>query len=135
LSIAEWKPEYSVGVESVDWEHQQLFAMMNELHDAIESGHAVQAGPMILTGLIAYTREHFANEENLMLQANYPDFDRHKAEHDRLSKETFDLIDDFSRNQSAVSLPLLIFLRDWWRTHILTWDQRYTSYLHGAGLH
>lgn len=131
MAELQWSSDYSVGVESVDWEHRQLFDMMNELEAAIESRKGQEIGHF-LTGLLVYTREHFVNEENLMLQINYPDYLAHKAEHEKLTNRAMELIESDSTAEST--LTLLQFLKDWLRLHILGWDMKYKKYMRAAHL-
>jgi hemerythrin len=131
MAELQWRSDYSVGVESVDWEHRQLFDMMNELEGAIESRKGQEIG-YFLTGLLIYTREHFVNEENLMLQINYPDYLAHKAEHEKLTNRAMELIESDSTAEST--LTLLQFLKDWLRLHILGWDMKYKKYMRAAHL-
>jgi hemerythrin len=38
----EWKNEYSVNIASIDAQHKKLFAIAEELHEAIRTGHPQQ---------------------------------------------------------------------------------------------
>ena len=70
----EWK--YSVNIASIDAQHQKLFAIADELHEAMRNG---QAGPVLaktLDRLVQYTKTHFANEEGLMKIHGYPGIHR-----------------------------------------------------------
>ena len=49
----------------------------------------------VLDGVAAYTVSHFANEESLMKRYAYPDYARHKAEHDKLVDRVEQLRQDF----------------------------------------
>jgi hypothetical protein len=40
MALLTWSTEYSVAVEVIDKQHQQLFAMLNELHDAMKAARA-----------------------------------------------------------------------------------------------
>jgi hemerythrin len=134
MALLDWKKEYSVEVQQIDKEHQNLFGMLNELHDAMKSGKGSQVAPEVLRRLVAYTREHFAYEESLMIRAKYPDFDKHKAEHDRLTGEVTKTVQDFEAGKVMLSMKLLDFLKGWLQNHILTVDKKYTSYMQSAGI-
>jgi len=69
MALLNWSKEYSVEVQSIDKQHQKLFDMLNDLHDAMKSGRGVQVGPAILKGLVKYAGEHFADEEKMMVRA------------------------------------------------------------------
>jgi hemerythrin len=124
-----WTAEYSVEVESIDQQHQKLFGMLNELHDAMKVGEGAQTAPRVLKNLVEYVCEHFALEEALMAQAQYPELARHKAEHDKLTGEVAKLMQDFESGKTVMSMTLQRFLRTWLQEHILGCDKKYMSYL------
>jgi hemerythrin-like metal-binding protein len=134
MALLDWKNEYSVDVQSIDTQHKKLFGMVNELHDAMKTGAGSKIAPAILKRLVSYTREHFANEESMMLRAKYPDFASHKAEHDKLTHEVVKMVEDFESGKVVLSVKLLEFLRKWLQLHILSCDKKYTGHLQAAGL-
>lgn len=135
MALICWSTEYSVEVDSIDKQHQKLFAMLNGLHDAMKVGKGSQRVPLILGELVQYTREHFASEENLMLRAGYPDYDRHKAEHDKLTRDVMQMVRDFEQGKIALTIDMQDFLRQWLQTHIVSSDKKYTAHLRAAGIH
>lgn len=134
MALLDWKNEYSVEVQSIDKEHQKLFSMLNELHDAMQSGKGSQVAPEILKRLVAYTREHFAYEESMMKRAKYPDFVNHKAEHDKLTDAVVKTVQEFESGKAVLSIELLTFLRKWLQTHILGCDKKYSAPMRAAGI-
>ena len=65
MNAVSWSSQYSVGIATIDSEHQKLIALINDLHAAMKEGGEAAMGK-ILDGLAAYTVSHFANEEKLM---------------------------------------------------------------------
>ena len=133
MALFEWKNDYSVKIQSIDREHQVLFSMINELHDAMKLGKGSKVAPGILARLLDYTREHFAYEESLMVRAKYPDYAAHKSEHEKLTKEVIQMKQDFARGDSAISLSLSDFLSQWLQAHILNRDMKYGDHMLAAG--
>ena len=134
MAILNWSNEYSVEVVSIDREHQTLFSMLNELHDAMKAGKGSTLVPLILIRLVTYTREHFANEEKLMSRARYPDIGRHKAEHDKLTGEVEKTMQDFEDGKTVLSMDLLDFLCNWLQDHIAGCDKKYSASMLAAGV-
>jgi hemerythrin len=124
-----WSTDYSVEVDSIDKQHRKLFEMLNELHDAMKAGKGTQLAPSILKNLVRYTREHFADEERLMIQARYPDFARHQAEHEKLTREVMIMEHSLASGEVVLSMKLVQFLRTWLQEHILGCDKKYMTYL------
>jgi hemerythrin len=134
MALISWGAQYSVAVGSIDKQHQKLFAMLNELHDAMKSGQGKQAVPVILRRLVEYAAEHFACEEGMMRQARYPDYAGHKAQHDKLTAELLQMVQDFESEKNVLSMDLLEFLRKWLQAHIVECDKKYTPHMQAAGV-
>ncbi len=134
MALFVWKNEYSVKVQSIDKEHQRIFEMINELHEAMRVGQGSKVAPAILERLLDYTREHFAYEESLMQKAKYPDLGAHRIEHVKLTTAVSKMKQDFDKGNTAISLTLADFLKDWLKAHIAARDQKYTEYLVAAGI-
>jgi hemerythrin len=125
----EWNASYSVGVGSVDAQHQNLFAMCRELHGAMVAGQGKAALARILDRLVQYTVVHFAHEERLMRLHDYPDVAAHRAEHEALTKQVLKFQEDFTAGRASITVQLLQFLRNWLQHHIQASDQRLAPYL------
>ena len=73
MPLIEWTDELSVGIESIDEQHKKLVNMINALNDAMLTNSSNELLGTIFTGLAAYTQKHFAYEENMFAEYNYPD--------------------------------------------------------------
>ena len=67
----EWFPFFSVGVGSIDAEHKTLFAIMDELAEAMEDSGRISGNDGVKQKLLEFTRSHFQNEEALMEKYSY----------------------------------------------------------------
>jgi hemerythrin len=114
----EWDASYSVGLGSVDAQHQNLFAMCRELHGAMVAGQGKAALGRILDRLVQYTVVHFAHEERLMRLHDYPAQPAHRAEHEALTKQVLKFQEDFAAGRATITVQLLQFLRTWLQHHI-----------------
>jgi hemerythrin len=128
----EWKPEYRVGIKSIDGQHQNLFAIALELYGAMSAGQGKSAVGPILDRLIQYTSVHFAHEERLMTQFGFPDFVKHKAQHDDLTLQVLDFQADYQAGRVAMTIQVLHFLKDWLLHHIQGSDKGYAPYVKSA---
>lgn len=134
MALFTWSNKYSVEIQSIDKQHQKLFAMMNDLHDAMGSGKGRELAPAIVKRLVEYTRDHLTAEEGMMKRANYPDFASHKAEHDALNREVAKMARGIEDGNTVLSMDLQNFLREWLKTHILQRDMQYSGHLRNAGI-
>ncbi len=121
----EWKNEYAVGIGSIDGEHQGLFAIGRELYAAMSTGQGKSVLARILDRLVKYTSVHFAHEERLMQLYHYPDFAKHKAEHDALVKRVLDFQTEFNSGRATMAVQVLQFVKDWLEKHIKGTDVAY----------
>ncbi len=66
MPFAEWDAALETGFQLVDAQHRDLFALVNELHDAILAHNDVAVLGGVLYRLQRYTAVHFHDEEALM---------------------------------------------------------------------
>jgi len=129
-----WNNSYSVGVLSLDAQHTVLFDILNELHAAMEAGHAGNLTGPILKKLVLYTSQHFAAEEGLLASTQYPGLEEHKLLHRDLINQIEDYSQRFEKGEITLNLHLLGFLREWLTDHILKVDHVYGPWLNEHGI-
>src|ERR1035438_4801402 len=103
-AMFEWKNEYSVNLASIDAQHKKLFAIAEELHEAMRTGQTKPVLSKILDRLVQYTVTHFAQEEGLMKLHGYPDFAAHKSAHEALKKQVLDFQREFEAGETFISI-------------------------------
>lgn len=133
MTLIQWDAAMSVGVEKFDEHHRKLLSMVNRLHDAMSSGEGSDVVGAVLTELVNYTRYHFAEEEKLMTLHQYPDMEKHRAEHAALTSKTMELMEQQKSGKLAVTIPVMFFLRDWLTKHIKGTDRAYGPFLNRKG--
>lgn len=77
----DWHSSFATGHHHIDQHHQELFHLTTLLDQALFS-HSRDQIQDVLLFLEEYTQYHFLEEEVLMQSASYPDYHRHKHEHD-----------------------------------------------------
>lgn len=135
MPLMTWNDKMSVGIPSIDAEHQKLVSMLNELFDAVQAGRGRDALGKILDALIEYTKSHFANEERFMTQHSYPDFAAHKKEHEDLAKQVLDVQKKYHSGATAtLGMEVMNFLKNWLIKHIQGTDMKYSPFLKAKGV-
>lgn len=135
MPLMEWSDRLSVGIGIVDTQHKKLVGMVNDLYDAVQSGHGQDVLGKILDGLIAYTAEHFKQEETFFAQTGYPDTEAHKKEHADLVKQVLDVQAKYKSGATGVlSLEVMNFLKNWLVKHIQGSDKKYAPHLNSKGI-
>lgn len=134
MSFMTWTADgFGTNVSATDAEHQELFALVNQLHDSVPAGDRAATGKK-LDDLIAYVAKHFQTEENLMQAHGYPGYAAHKEDHDKLVSTCVDLQSKFHGGQAEVTAEVTGFVKDWLCTHIPQVDKSYGPYLNGKGV-
>lgn len=117
-----------VALDFMNDDHATATDMANLLHQAITAAkNGSDNQPQItqlLTGLYQHNVEHFAREEAQMIKANFPPYDCHKGEHERVLAQMQEVLKTW---QEAHDLPALEhYLSDimlpWFIQHINTMD-------------
>jgi len=134
MPFIQWLPEYSVGIPSLDKEHQQLVKMLNDLYAAMQTGQGQAALGKVLSGLAQYCGSHFATEERLMSQHGYPDLAAHKEIHGKMTAKVNSLIQEVNTGKAQMSLSVANFLKDWLTKHIQQTDMKYGPFLKEKGV-
>lgn len=77
----EWSGELSVYIPEIDAEHQRFVRLINELNEVIVSRAGVEAIKLRMRKLQEDAVAHFAHEEALFRQWNYPEAEAHAGKH------------------------------------------------------
>ena len=124
MARIQWKPEYSVGIEAVDHEHQELIDLVNRIHDALEAGRPVDEVEEVFGDLFRAISSHFALEEKFMREHGYDQLSEHKAEHEHLLDELRDIMDDYREGRAGPADRLTGVVEAWFADHFKTHDAR-----------
>jgi len=134
MSYINWNNDYSVKIVLFDNHHQQLVALINELHDAIEAGNEKAILSNIILQLVEYTKYHFKAEEAYFHKLDYPMESEHKEEHEKFVNEILSFQQKFEEGKMKVSEEIMSFLKKWLMGHIMGSDQKYSEFFHEKGI-
>jgi hemerythrin len=127
MSLITWKPEFAVGVESVDFEHEQMINLINEIYDEMKMRRDADSLEQFLGDVHFAISAHFALEERHMRDAAYPEYEVHKEDHEELLDQLRELMDQLVADPEKGFDLLQDKLSDWFGNHFATFDAR----LHG----
>lgn len=134
MALLRWHSRYSAGVKALDDEHKVLIATLNELHAAMMKGKGKSVANPILKRLLEYTSSHFATEERLMSSCGFAGLAEHRTRHEKLTNQVVEYLGRHQKSEGDMYIPLLHFLRDWFRVHIMQEDQEYGPWLNRHGI-
>lgn len=124
-----WTPSLKVGVDAIDADHQNIFALTNVISNRAISDDKLAAA---LDELIDYTLYHFEREETIMEVCGYADLEAHKKHHAGLIAEFNTIVGDWLIKRSPNTRSRLqAFLRAWWVAHITNVDTTIAEYVAG----
>jgi len=129
-----WNDGYSVNIKEIDEQHKVLISLINQLYDAMQVGKGKEVLSTILDNMINYVGTHFSNEEKYMEDFGYPDYEKHKAEHNDFVKKTLDFQKGFSEGKIGLSVEVMFFLKEWTVSHIMGSDKKYSPFFNQKGI-
>jgi hemerythrin len=127
MSLLQWKPEFSIGIDAMDDEHREMIDLINETYQRLASDAGRDQVEECLGEIFNTISMHFALEEKMMRKAQYTEFQAHKDDHEDLLDRLRDLMDEFADDSEAGAAQLEQSLSDWFGGHFSTFDAR----LHG----
>jgi len=127
MSLLQWKPEYSVGIESMDDEHREMIGLINATYEKLENESDAGQIEDCLGEILSTISMHFALEERMMRRSRYADYQAHKDDHEKLLDQIRDLMDVFFDDAVTGSKLLEERLSSWFAAHFSSFDAR----LHG----
>lgn len=121
----------AVGVGLIDEQHQELFGRINSLLEACNQGKGREEVAKVIAFLGDYIHLHFADEEALQREVNYPEYASHKAMHERFVADYRKLQDQLQSDGPTVRFVLQVnrVVVDWLVQHISKVDKVLAAYV------
>ncbi|MDD4911196.1 MAG: hemerythrin family protein [Sideroxydans sp.] len=113
-----------VTLDFMNHDHAEFVALRDQLLSKLSSQTPAQTINDLLTTLLQHTRQHFAEEERLMCETNFPPFPVHKGAHDAVLADMTDRAMRWKRDgdQNALREWLDGDVGDWFVNHVSTMD-------------
>jgi hemerythrin len=122
-----WDTKYSVHVEAIDVQHQELFSIVNLLIDLHQSG-STELYPTF-KNLVDYLSKHFHAEQMIMSEMRYPRIAAHIQQHQAFTEKIHEFLKGYKEQDRNLTQKMLFFLTNWIFSHTTDIDQQYGSYL------
>jgi len=126
-----WKEELATGNEEIDNQHKELFRRFNNLQSACKQGRGLDELSNLLTFLGEYVRSHFALEEQLQIDHDYPGYLKHKEQHDDFIHNFKELEDQLNTKGTTSTLLMQTnyVLVNWLTRHFIWTDKDLAKFL------
>lgn len=96
-----WKEHYRVGSDLIDNQHKELFRRVSNFIQVVQGAdpweQRLEEVKSTLIFMQHYVVIHFADEEKLQKQINYPELEKHTAIHERFKGEVQGFADTVAR--------------------------------------
>lgn len=131
----EWRPEYSVGIEEIDAQHQELFRRAGLFIESLKRQSRQEIG-ILLSFLRLYAVTHFGAEEAWMRASNYPATADHEKQHDGFIKDILALSDQHEKKTGQGIEPARVsgWLEKWLKNHVTSTDTDFARHLKATGV-
>ena len=109
-----WQDDFSVGFTEIDLHHKKLFLILHKFQEILELPDA---------------EYHFSEEEKLMTTYQYPDLDKHKAEHRDFIHQVQQGFASLAAGNKEAGNAFADFLVTWLIKHITISDKKWGEYI------
>lgn len=133
MTLLQWRDDFRIGIDEVDYEHQRLIELINSAHARLGEGAAGGGLDLLLGEIYAVVSSHFALEEKQMRARSYPALVEHKEDHEALLDDLLEIMDRVVRGRTADEPALATRLSDWFGVHFRTHDLRLHRFLDERG--
>ena len=125
----EWKSEWTSGNNEIDEQHKDLIQIGNVLINLSLEGTNQKEIMKQLEILMDHTVKHFAAEEKILEQVDYPDIKNHKEIHKALLSKALQLKDSYEKREIKASAFFSFVMDDVILDHMLNEDTKFFPFL------
>ena len=123
-----WQERFTIGVESIDNAHRELFRIANKLHSVVRTNDSniKWTAAQTIKYIHSYTLRHFQDEEAYMRSINFRDYEAHKTIHASMREKIIPRLcarleqEDYSAESIEFFLDVL---EKWLTRHIVGHDR------------
>lgn len=118
-------------IDMIDNQHKKLTSIINNLHMGIMDvgKDREQVFKQAAQECIAYVKTHFSDEEKLLLETKYPEFNQHKKMHADYIWKLIEETENFEKGSRVAPNRFVKFLSEWLIHHIAVQDKKYVLFL------
>jgi len=124
----------SVGVRSIDAQHQTFISIINELEMIVDPEKKEFVTGLTLNEIETYSTYHFMTEEKYFALFDYELAKEHVEEHRKMTGQIKEFRRRFFEERQDVSAELMAFCQDWLNDHLMKQDKKYTKCFNEHGL-
>jgi hemerythrin len=130
-----WNKELETGIDLIDKQHRRYVSLLSDYFVKVskytETDEKIDQLTESFDFLRNYTEEHFATEESIMRDADYPDYYAHQDEHLYFLRHIGDLYHEMKTEgfSTGLSREVDFYTVEWFIEHILLADMRLVEFI------
>ena len=124
----QWDDKYLVGHPRIDHEHQVFVDLIRAVSMAADTRPSKDKASRLLMEVKKYAEFHFVSEENIMIDADFPELESHKREHTHLLAKLEDELHRFRHDEIELD-HISNFMFEWFALHTTKMDLRLARFL------
>lgn len=130
----DWNESLSVSIPEIDAEHQHFILLVNQLNEAIIDRMDTEEIKQRMHALMDDAAAHFAHEERLLKECDYPDTAEHMERHVQILRVLRDIMADFVRDRTGYDwIEAGLKIKQVLIEHLLTEDMKYRDFKRASG--
>ena len=130
-----------VGIAEINKQHLRLASYAVEFSQIVEelstrepSNEDWRRIDALLSKIMRFVATHFSEEEALMREHGYPDYEAHKKLHDKFTAEMVKMQGEINNRNIKFKKKMASLLWDWLYKHINEGDYQYREFFKEKGL-
>lgn len=127
-AFTSWNDSFRVDIPEIDEQHKKFLDLVDDAKNNLESSEN-KGTNKIIKALEDYASYHFAFEEELIGNSEFPNLLMHKQEHKQFIEKIRQLRLDVESTNPLVAKKTVDFMRKWFISHILDNDRKYVDYI------
>ena len=118
MELIKLEDKLMLNIPVIDPQPETLTGLISLLHETMLQGADRKTLDEFLSQLLEHSQAHFAYEEQLTSQHNYPGYEAHKSEYSRLMQHLVDLAERYKNCELLLSFAIALELKGCAVSHI-----------------
>ena len=130
MGLLLWDESLRINIEEIDIQHENLFNIINKLHDSLNSPDGDEEPRPVLNSLLEFIMLHYATEEQWMKKFKYPGYEDHKAQHQEYVSKIKEFVRTYKTGKTTLpAKDILLSLAGWHSKHIIDYDKKFGRFV------
>lgn len=133
-TILRWIDDDATGIGEIDREHQRLYALAQQMHEAMLAGKGKDFLTSQYVRLMNFALQHFSHEEQVMEQAGYPELAQHRRAHDEIRARLRAVADRLAAGEITLTIEAMQYFVETLNEQVNGIDRRLGGWLAARGI-